>query len=271
MTPRGYTVTIPQALSDGGGGSLVKIGSGTLTLSGANSYAGATVVSNGILSTTTASAGAGNYTTMDGTTLDVAVTGANASLAGANMTLGSASGATLQVDLGSFGNPTTPPINVPGVLTANGTITVNITDSLPATGQFQLISYGSLGGSGTFQLGTISSGIVATVSNDTASNSIDLVVTSAGAPYWNGNVAGGVWDIGITTNWIDLASGNPETFRNGEVVVFNDNATGTTAVDLVAAVQAGKLLSIIPCCHIRLPVPVPLAAPEAWSRRERTF
>jgi autotransporter-associated beta strand protein len=50
-------ITINQSLLDGGGaGGLVKTGAGSLTLGGANAYAGKTVVSNGLLSAATAAA-----------------------------------------------------------------------------------------------------------------------------------------------------------------------------------------------------------------------
>jgi len=50
-------VTINQSLLDGGGGGgLVKTGEGSVTLGGANAYAGRTVVSNGYLSAATAAA-----------------------------------------------------------------------------------------------------------------------------------------------------------------------------------------------------------------------
>ena len=51
----GFDATISQSLTDNGGGGLTKIGSGTLTLSGANSYTGPTLVKAGTLATTTAS------------------------------------------------------------------------------------------------------------------------------------------------------------------------------------------------------------------------
>jgi autotransporter-associated beta strand protein len=50
----GYDITISQKLEDYSGhtGRLVKKGAGTLTLSGTNTYSGATIVTNGVLSQT---------------------------------------------------------------------------------------------------------------------------------------------------------------------------------------------------------------------------
>jgi autotransporter-associated beta strand protein len=60
----GHNITIAENLSDGGGG-LTKIGSGTLTLSGINTYSGGTTVTNGTLILTS------NMTVPDGSSLTV--------------------------------------------------------------------------------------------------------------------------------------------------------------------------------------------------------
>jgi len=74
-----------------------------------------------------------------------------------------------------------------------------------------LIKYGSRSGSGSFNLGTLPAGVVATIVTN-AGGSIDLNITFVAAPRWDGQ-AGGTWDIGLTTNWVELSSGLPPTMR----------------------------------------------------------
>ena len=237
----GFNDTISQVLMDGGlGNGLIKNGTGTLTLSGANAYSGATTVNAGTLATTTASFANGAYTVADGAGLGLLVLAANAQLNQASLTLGITTGATLNLDLGSFGNPTSAPFNVSGNLAVNGNTTVNVTDALPQLGQFPLIKYGSKSGSGTFTIGTLPTGVAATIVINTGNNSIDLNVTSVALDIWNG-LAGGNWDINVTTNWTAAGDGLPTKYTDGSSVVFNDTVTGTNTVNLVANVQPGSI------------------------------
>ena len=49
-------------------------------------------------------------------------------------------------------------------------------------------------------------------------------------------LAGGTWDL-TTTNWINIGSGLPTTYGQGNVVAFNDSALGTTTVNLVGTLS----------------------------------
>ena len=172
--------TILGSGSIAGSGGLTKNGTGTLTLTGANSYTGNTTVNAGTLAITTASLANGAYFVGDNAVFNLALTGANAQLSPANVTLGTSTGATIGFNLGSFGNPVVAPLNISGNLAMNGNIVVNITDTLPQVGEFPLIQYGAMSGSGTFLLGTLPTGVVGFITNNVANSSIDLVI--AGAP-----------------------------------------------------------------------------------------
>jgi len=234
----GFDVTAAQSLLDSGGGGLTKNGSGTLTFSGANTYTGATAVNGGKVVTTTDSTGVGAITVANAAGLGVKVQLANAQLNAANVTLATSTAASLDFDLGAFGNPTSAPLNVAGTLAVNGTITVNIADALPQAGQFSLIQYGSRTGSGSFVIGSLPVGVVANIV--TNGNTIALNITSVNVPRWEG-LAGGNWDLGLTTNWINVGTGLPTTYGDGNQVILDDNALGTTTVNLVATVNPSSV------------------------------
>ncbi len=237
---QGHSITIPQSLPtsgfDGSGG-LTKNGAGTLTLSGANTYTGPTVVNAGKLAIdTTTALGAGNYTVADGADLSLTVEAANAQLNAANLTLGTSAALSLDIDLGAFGNPTSAPINVTGALAVNGGIAINLADGLPQPGQFPLIKYVSKTGSGVITNGLLPVGVGAYISNNVANSSIDLVITNVNLPRWEG-LAGGNWDVGVTTNWVNVGDGKPTFFGQGNAVILNDSALGTTTVNLTTTLN----------------------------------
>ena len=101
--------------------ALTKVGAGTLTLTGANTYTGGTIVNAGELVISTISAAKGNYTVANGATLGVT-----------NVTSGSALASNLTVFAGStleFQNVTsaTTPLIAASNVTLNGSCTVKIT------------------------------------------------------------------------------------------------------------------------------------------------
>jgi autotransporter-associated beta strand protein len=237
---QGFNITISSILADGGGGSLTKLGSGTLTLSGANTYTGSTIVSAGKLVEDTASLATGAVSVANTAGYGVNVSVANGQVNHGNVTLSGAAN-TLDFSLGNFGNPTLAPLNVTAVLNINGTTTVNVSDALPQVGQFPLIKYVSKTGAGSFVLGTLPPGVSATLVNNTGNNSIDLNITSTAFIRWDGRVAGGVWDINTTTNWTDYVTTLPAKFTTGAAVVFDDVALGTTTANLGVTVNPGAV------------------------------
>ena len=237
---QGFNIGIPQELDDAGSGGLTKLGTGTLTLTGANTFGGPNTVSAGTLIVGTASASSGNYTVADNAGFGPVVLAAGAQLNIPNLTITGTTSASLDFDLGSFGNPASAPLNVTGTANLSGNITINVADSNPQVGQFPLLKYGSLNGSPTLTLGTLPAGISATLVNNTANNSIDLNITGVNLPRWDGQ-AGGTWDIGTTTNWVNIGTGLPTVFNNGNAVLFNDSALGTTNVNITTTVSPSSV------------------------------
>jgi len=100
-----------------------------------------------------------------------------------------------------------------------------------ASGTYELINYGSIGGTGTdaFRLGTIAG---------TAARIIPALVHTPGKVSlnitsnivrWTGT-AGSEWSTTATGNWELHPAGTVTNFLQGDALLFDDNATGTTTV-----------------------------------------
>jgi autotransporter-associated beta strand protein len=127
-----FSITIPQALLAGGGGGLTKIGTGTLTLTATNTFAGPTTVSNGTL----AMAGSGKVSqcalisVLGGATLNVSgrsdqtlTLASGQTLTGAGKVIGN-----LNAAAGSIVNPGTGigTLTVQSNITLNGTLLMEL-------------------------------------------------------------------------------------------------------------------------------------------------
>jgi autotransporter-associated beta strand protein len=232
-----FDITIAQDLLDGGGG-LTKIGTGTLTLSGANTFLGSSAVNAGTVefSTKQSSIGAVSVAAASGLRTKAFDTFTSPLLA-SSLTL--ASGSTLTFDFNSLNySASTPLISTTGDLSASGTVAVSILNAgnLP-TGTHKLIGYSNFTGGGSFSgapftLGTRSSG---TLTN--ASGALSLVVT-ANSPKWSG-LDNGNWAVGSTganKNWKLVTGGAATDYIEGDVVLFDDSVTsGTTSINVSAA------------------------------------
>ena len=240
-------LTIAQDIyTDSTGGGLTKYGTGSLALTGYLYYNGPTLVSSGLLGLTTHNSGGGSITVADGATLSLQVMdGLGGNTVVSSLTAGNTTGAALNFNLGSFGNPPNAPLDVTGgAATFNGVTTISVDPSSSlSVGEFPLIAYGTKAGAGTLALGTLPPGVFGYLTNDTsgAIKFIGLVVTSVFQPRWEG-LAGGTWDIQVTTNWIDVISGLPQFFYQGTKAIFEDSALGTTNVNLVTTVNPGGVL-----------------------------
>ena len=245
----GQPVSLTGPVKNTGGGplSIVKIGAGTATLLGANTYSGSNVVSGGKLDiyiptgTTTAN---GPVVVADGAELSLRFRVAGSSIKATGATFGTSGTTTLDVDLGGFGNPSQPIINASngtGVLSANGTITVNIggDGSVMSVGQFPIIKYTTRAGNGVFVRGTLPANVTADIVTNASGKSIDLKINSAPVTTWMGNV-NNQWDINTTANWSILGVGGKK-YTDGVGVLFGDSAL-TNNVDLTTALSPSATL-----------------------------
>jgi autotransporter-associated beta strand protein len=214
-----------------GTGSLTQAGAGVTTLNAANSYSGATTVNAGKLVISSAQTGTGPITVTNGAKLGITVSGAS-QLPPSTLTLGTSAATTLEFD--GLNSTTVAPINA-GTLTTGGTVTVNInTGTFVAGNSYPLIHWTTSGpaDASSFTLGT-SPGLTATFS--VSSSTLFLNVTAV-SDIWSGTVNGN-WDT-ATANW----TGNATIFANGQSVLFDDTAAGTTSVTVNTPVLPGSMV-----------------------------
>jgi autotransporter-associated beta strand protein/T5SS/PEP-CTERM-associated repeat protein len=232
----GFNLATTQALF--GSGGVVKSGSGTLTLGGANEFSGANQVLAGRLVLSSESYNTGGITVAEGASLgvkqssDVSLTVPDASFA---------SGSSLDIDIGgSAGNPSVGALKVTGALTLNGPVRINITDPTPDLGVFPVVEYTQpRAGTGSFVIGTLPNGVNATLVDDGA-GLVTLVINRIKLPQWAGGI-NGTWDT-TTLNWFDSYNVANTNYDDGSPLLFDDTATGPTAITLDAVVAPSELL-----------------------------
>jgi autotransporter-associated beta strand protein len=230
----GATLGTPVLAANTGGG-LLKRGAGTLTLTGADTYTGTTIVSNGTLIVTPAHQTPGSVVVSNSATFGV-LANTSASAVVGNLQLGSSSSGTnfLAFILNSGSNPTVAPLQA-GTITVTGTNNVRLAGQI-LTGTFPLVKYtGALGGTGVINSNVLApQGVVATVSNDVADSILFVNVSSAiSGLTWTGTnnapALTNVWGLNAATNW--LAGSTPVVYTEllppGDPVVFNDSGSGT--------------------------------------------
>jgi autotransporter-associated beta strand protein len=211
----GSSPTFATGLSSSGG-SLNKLGGGTLTLSGANTYTGPTTIAagGGLIFQGTKSGNA-DITVADTATLGVFENGSQ--ITPNTLTLGTSTGATLE-----FNNVTNHTVATlaPNNLLSAGPVTINVN-----SGRFILIGE-------TFALLKWTSGPAPATSLgflagagghlSTNGNEIDVVIDNP--PYiWTG-VLNATWDT-TTIDWVRNAL--PATWVNGNFALLDDSSTVT--------------------------------------------
>ena len=203
-----------------GGGGLTKNGNGTLTLSGTNTYTGATAVSAGTLLLPAAGSAAGSdIAVQNGGTLHIATTGKTL----ASLTIEGGSAFTLPAITASTTTLTgaltfTSSPNFTVRLLLGGPVTVNQT--------FDLLTAGSVAGTA----GTITTdfGLSHASGHTTVvGNILQLTIDTAGAVLtWNNGASTGNWVTNADANF----TGADGKFLSNDSVIFTNTAAGTVTL-----------------------------------------
>ena len=127
---------------------------------------------------------------------------------------------------------------VTGAVNAAGKVTINATNSnsIWSNGVYNLVSYSTLSGAGFggFVKGTIAG--LGARQNATLTNPAGFIALAIGGdlPVWTG-LLNGNWTtntLALPKNWKLQSAGTPTDFINNDTVVFNDTATGSTALNI---------------------------------------
>jgi fibronectin-binding autotransporter adhesin len=226
----GHSVTFATGLTSSGG-TLTKLGPGTLKLAGANTYTGNTTNTAGRLSFQGTKSGTGNILIADSTALDVADN--NAQVTPAQLTVGTRFGATLEFD--KIHSTAAAPLFA-STLSSAGTVGFNINSGTFTVGQnYPLLGWTS-GTPPQVSLGTVV-GAVGVLSTNVGGTAIQFTPSRL-ALIWNGNVDAN-WTTAVDNNW--KLAGVPTTYVDPDDVAFDDTATGTTSLTIATVVNPASV------------------------------
>lgn len=234
----GFAIGISTVL--GGPGGLTKLGSGTLTLSGTNTYSGGTTVNAGVLAFNSGSLGTGGVTMNGGELLSLQ----NATINGLSSnagTISAATGTTLNfsgflnqtnVTVGSVGNEGTVSLDF-GSLSDYGTLNVvagtathlynkfyNVTIQSGGTVDAEFLYVSSLNGSGHLMIG-------GAFPSEIAEGTFSGVISGPGSIRKNGYSGSSLALTGENTYT------GPTMLTQGSLYIGNGGTTGSIVSDVV--------------------------------------
>jgi len=250
-----FAGTVADKTSPNTNTALIKVGSGTLTLTGLNPHTGTTTVNAGTLLVNGTNSGSPTVVSSGGTLGGTGRIGGLVTVNGGGKlapgngagTLSLAGGLTLNSATVDFelANVTTPGAGVNdlismsgGTLILNGTSVVNpsfLNGSL-VNGSYTLISGGSssVGSAANLSWGGASGGRQTFSFNTSTPGNVQLLVggSPAASLVWRGLVNNN-WDT-VASNWLNSAI--PDRFFNLDTVSFDDTGLSAPIVNLTSAV-----------------------------------
>ncbi|KRA59857.1 hypothetical protein ASD79_09985 [Caulobacter sp. Root655] len=268
---RSNTLSLGGVIS--GSGSVNQAGLGTTILTSANSYAGVTDVTSGMLlingdqsgatALTSVASGAtlggvgtigGNVTVADGGALAPGAGGAGALRINGDLSL--AADSKLAYDFGAAnaaGSPLNDVVNIGGDLTLDGTVDVAITPGGAFDiGLYRIANYGGVLTNNGLAIGTTPTGADVFVQTSVAGQ-VNLVNTgSAVLNFWDSGPAsnkfnnavdggGGAWLAATGDSWTDATGAVNAPYENGGFAIFTGTG-GTVSIDnSLGAVTASGL------------------------------
>ncbi|MGC3958514.1 MAG: autotransporter-associated beta strand repeat-containing protein [Verrucomicrobiota bacterium] len=256
MDTTNFNVTISAALQHSiiGGdnaidGGLIKRGEGALTLADAfSTYTGPTFVGGGALNVSPSSASSLNVLTVSNSTLHLTVNGGVASVNATS--LGLVGNSALTLNYSQLSGAPVPALNISGGLTVSGTTTINVLGYGLTVGQITLVDYSgaALPNLSNFALGALPYGVTASLVNNTANTSIDLLVTAVSAVNWVPLITSdgfGTSSFNSGLNWQDFTApfiDNGYSTRGFTLRSPADNLAYTFGGSILALDEGGQLL-----------------------------
>lgn len=256
-----------------GAGGLTKVGNNSLTFTAATSFGGATSITGGTLALTASGSLSGSSgITINGATAKLNASGTTAVTPSVTLTQGTLTGTgtvnTVSVGAGTGGtisnNDGAPGATLTiGALTLNGAASLNLLSSTTAAplvvgtltndsaanavtitignpggwtngATYDVVGYTTLAGTGGNNFAHVVNNLSARQSGTWGDTGTALTLAIAGdTPYWTG-AANGNWNA-ADVNWKLVTAGTSTTFLASDDVIFDDNATGTTNININAA------------------------------------
>jgi fibronectin-binding autotransporter adhesin len=255
---------------------LIKTGTGTWTLSAANSHTGQTTVNGGTLLINGNSSAASGTGTLGGATT---VNGKLSPGANAIGTLTFSSSVILNPGSSTFieiqkSTGAKDLANVTGTLTYGGTLTVtNLAGTLANGDSFKIFNAATYAGSfAAFNLPTPPSGFSWITTNLPINGTLSVsgtngVVVGPQGLVWRGDGAANAWNVGATANWRNISNA-AVAFSQNDSVTFDNAGSNNVAVTLSGSLQPA-VVNYLAAKNIRSAVPAQLTGRTPSSNPAR--